>query len=72
MPEIITAFIPFALAAAPPAAASPSEELTLDPHTPDDREQVQAIGDAVRPTASTARCLTARGEQAIMENERSL
>jgi hypothetical protein len=72
MPEFITAFVPFALAAAPPAAPSPSEELTLDPQFPDDGEQLQTIGDAVRPTASTARCLTARDGHAIMENERSL
>ena len=72
MPEFITALIPFALAAAPPAAASPSEERTLDPRIPDDGEQLQTIGEAVRPAASTARCLTARGGHAIMENERSL
>lgn len=44
MPEIITAFVPFALAAAPPAAASPNEEWTLDPRTPDDWERLRALG----------------------------
>ena len=71
MPEIITAFIPFALAAAPPAAAARNDERTLDPRIPDDGEQLQTLGEAVRPAASTARCLTARGGHAIIENERS-